>query len=281
MKILCTGGAGFIGSHLCELLSKDHTVWSLDNYFTGSKNNHVPNVEYITGHTKDIHKLNFKPDLIYHLAEYSRVEQSFDDHELVWDYNIDGTHAVIDFALQQNAKLVYAGSSTKFGDNGPNSSPYAYTKANNTQLVKNYGEWFGLKYAITYFYNVVGPREISVGPYATVIAKFLNKLRNNEKAVITLPGIQKRNFTHVLDTVEGLKLVGEMGDGDGYCIGAKESYSIIEIADMLDLNWEFSESEHRGNRLFANLDTSKMKELGWSQKHKLSDYLMSEKAKIL
>ena len=91
-KILVTGGAGFIGSHLCERLSKnlENEVYSLDNYFTGSINNHVSNVIYIKGDTNDINKLiTFCPHIVYHLGEYSRVEQSFDDIQKVWKYNKD------------------------------------------------------------------------------------------------------------------------------------------------------------------------------------------------
>ena len=92
-KILVTGGAGFVGGHLCERLSKDENneVYSLDNYFTGSEANHVDNVTYINGSTRDINKLiDFKPEMIYHLGEYSRVEQSFDDIEKVLEYNKEG-----------------------------------------------------------------------------------------------------------------------------------------------------------------------------------------------
>jgi nucleoside-diphosphate-sugar epimerase len=89
---LVTGGAGFVGSHLCERLVKDgHKVISLDNYFVGSKNNHVPGVEYREGHTKDITKhISEKPDIVYHLGEYSRVEISLTEPALVWDLNIYG-----------------------------------------------------------------------------------------------------------------------------------------------------------------------------------------------
>ena len=92
MKVLVTGGAGFIGSHLCETLAKDkNEVISLDNYSTGSENNHVDGVTYIKGETKNIEKLvNFAPDIIYHLGEYSRVEQSFDDIKKVWNSNKTG-----------------------------------------------------------------------------------------------------------------------------------------------------------------------------------------------
>ena len=131
-KILVTGGAGFIGSHLCERLVKNNEVISLDNYFTGSEKNHIDGVKYIKGNTRDVFKLiDFIPDIIYHLGEYSRVEQSFEDMRKVYEYNKTGTFEVLEFVRETSAKLIYAGSSTKFGDGGiaRNTSPYAWTKA--------------------------------------------------------------------------------------------------------------------------------------------------------
>ncbi len=115
-QILVTGGAGFIGSHLCQRLAmnSDYEVYSLDNYSTGTVENHVPKVTYISGETKDIGSLvNFKPDYIFHLGEYSRVEQSFEDIEKVWRYNKDGIFSVLEFCRSTGAKIIYAGSSTK------------------------------------------------------------------------------------------------------------------------------------------------------------------------
>ena len=173
-QILVTGGAGFVGSHLCEELAKNklNRVVSLDSYFSGSESNHVQNVEYIKGNTNDVEKLiNFKPDQIFHLGEYSRVEQSFEDIELVWQMNSEPILKILNFAKKNNSKLIYSGSSTKYGDDGlgRDMSPYAWIKAANSELVKNYSSWFGLEYAITYFYNVYGGREIKTGRYATLI----------------------------------------------------------------------------------------------------------------
>jgi len=280
-KILVTGGAGFIGSHLCERLvqNENYEIYSLDNYFTGSTENHVENVTYIKGNTKDIASLiNFTPDMIYHLGEYSRVEQSFDDMEKVWHYNKEGTFSVLEFVRHVGCKILYAGSSTKFGDGGlgRSASPYAWTKASNTELVKNYGAWFNVPYAITYFYNVYGAREIQTGKYATLIALFKEKRKNGEPLTIVSPGTQKRNFTHIDDIVSGLILVGENGYGDEFGIGSPEAYSIKEVAEMFDGEIQML-PERKGNRMTADVVTAKTEALGWKPTKKLKDYIMELK----
>jgi len=280
-QILVTGGAGFVGSHLCERLAKDgnNDVYSLDNYFTGSRLNHVPGVTYIEGSTTDIATLiHFSPDMVYHLGEYSRVEQSFDDIEKVWQYNKDGIFRVLEFVRKVGCKILYAGSSTKFGDGGlgRSASPYAWTKASNTELVQNYGAWFSVPYAITYFYNVYGPREIQVGRYATLIALFNEKMKNGEPLTIVSPGTQKRNFTHIDDIIDGLILVGENGYGDEYGIGSEEAYSIKEVAELYGARTEML-PERKGNRMVADVISSKTKKLGWKSKRKLEDYVEEQK----
>ncbi len=285
-KILVTGGAGFVGSHLCEkLLSLDNEVISLDNYFTGSEKNHIEGVEYIKGDTKDIFKLiDFTPDIIYHLGEYSRVEQSFEDMRIVYEYNKIGTFEVLEFTRKKGSKLIYAGSSTKFGDGGiaRNTSPYAWTKASNTELVINYGNWYNINYAITYFYNVYGLREIDKGKYATLIAIFKEKIKNGEPLTIVSPGTQKRNFTHIDDIVNGLILVGIDGYGDEFGIGSDEAFTILEVAQMF-LGMNIDEAikkgkvvmlpERRGNRMTAEVITDKTKYLGWKPKKHLKDWI--------
>lgn len=278
-KILVTGGAGFIGSHLCEKLhSLNYDVYSLDNYFTGKKSNHIPGVTYIEGSTKEISKLiDFKPSIVYHLGEYSRVEQSFEDIEELWNYNKDGIFSVLQFCIKNNSKIIYAGSSTKFGDKGlgRSQSPYAWCKASNSELVKNYGEWFNLKFAIVYFYNVYGPREISNGKYATLIGLFKEKVRKNQRLTVVSPGTQKRNFTHVEDIIEGLIMVGEKGAGDNYGIGSPESYTVLEIANIFNHPIVMI-PERAGNRMDADIDTSKTEALGWKPKWSVKDYLSTK-----
>ena len=141
-KVLVTGGAGFIGSHLCEkLYEKGYDVSSLDNYSTGSRDNHIEGVKYFKGDTRNINEIiTFSPETVYHLGEYSRVEQSFSDVEDVWKYNKDGTFSVLQFCREKSSKIVYAGSSTKYGDGGVDISPIAdCTKSQVWEMGKNLG----------------------------------------------------------------------------------------------------------------------------------------------
>ena len=278
MKVLITGGAGFIGSHFCQKMIKDeHKVVSLDNYSMGSKKNHIDGVAYIEGETKDIDKLiNFIPDIIYHFGEYSRVEQSFKDIDNVWESNMVGTFAVLKFCKKNKSKIIYAGSSTKFCNDleGRNLSPYSFTKASNVNLVKNFSDWFGIEYAIIYFYNVYGGREIKDGRYATLIAIFKQQYLNGDKLTVVSPGTQTRNFTYIDDVVKGIDLVGRDGAGDGYGIGSNEQFSILEIAKMFDTKIEFL-PERPGNRSGSDLMTSKIKKLGWSAKTSVRDHILN------
>lgn len=280
-KILVTGGAGFVGSHLCERLASDvgNSVVSLDNYFTGSEANHVPGVKYISGDTANIATIiDFVPDCIFHLGEYSRVEQSFGDMRKVWEYNTRGTFNVLEFARETACKLIYAGSSTKFGAGGVSvsSSPYAWSKSSNTELVKNYSDWFGLDYAITYFYNVYGGREINSGKYATLIGIFKEQWRKKEPLTIVKPGTQKRNFTHVDDIVDALILVGKYGKGDGFGIGSDEAFTVMQVAQMFGGNIEFL-PERRGNRPDASVITEKTMSLGWLPSKRLEEHIIEFK----
>jgi UDP-glucose 4-epimerase len=275
--ILVTGGAGFVGSHLCERLRDlGHEVTSLDNYFTGSILNHLPGVNYVHGSTEQILDVfrSRKFDLVYHLGEYSRVEQSFDDMEYVWNFNKVGTYEVLKYIRKSGAKLVYSGSSTKFADEheGYIQSPYAWSKASNTELVKQYSQWYDIDYAITYFYNVYGKREIKEGKYATLIAKYKMYSKEGKPLPVVLPGNQKRNFTHIDDIVNALILIGETGHGDEYGIGSPQEFTVLEVAKLFGVSIEFLEPR-KGNRMSAQVITEKTRKLGWEPKNELAKYI--------
>lgn len=280
--VIVTGGAGLIGPSLIERLLSKYAVVSLDNYFIGREENHVEGAKYVKGHTKDIEELLGKeaPKIIFHLGEYSRVEQSFQDIERVWETNVQGTFRVFEYWRKrglsgQGCKLIYAGSSTKFADGGlgRDQSPYAWMKASNTELVRNYGNWFNLRYAITYFYNAYGPRELSEGPYASVMGRFKKQFWAGEPITVVAPGTQQRNFTHVDDIARALYEVGERGEGDEYGIGSPESHSVLDIAKMFTDNIEML-PERPGNRMESIVDTTRVeKEFGWKPEHTVREYI--------
>ena len=275
--VVVTGGAGLIGPSLIELLLKKYRVVSLDNYFIGKKENHVEGAQYIDGHTRDMEKLlgNENPKIIFHLGEYSRTEQSFGDLNYVWEANVEGSFRVFEYWRKRKCKLVYAGSSTKFSDGGlgRHQSPYAWMKATNTELVQNYAKWFDLPYAITYFYNNYGPRELSKGPLASVMGRFKEQYWAKEAITVVAPGTQKRNFTYVGDTARALFMVGEGGEGDEYGIGSPDSHSVLEIAKMFTDNIVML-PERLGNRMDSIVDTTRIeKEFAWKPEMTVKQYI--------
>jgi len=282
--ILVTGGAGFVGSHLIEALVKDskNRVISLDNYFTGTKDNHVDGVEYREGHTKDMAMhVPEQIDTLFHLGEYSRVATSLDEPDVVWDLNMNGTHGVMEYWRKHKPKLIYAGSSTKFADErddgveGKNRAPYSWSKAANTDYIHNYGRWYDLPYSIAYFYNVYGPGERAGqydGAYGTVVETFKQCYLNKRPCMIHGTGEQTRAFTHVDDTVQGLLLIAEKGERDEYGISAKEVYSLLDVADMFGIECELRPPT-ASTRSSGACDTTKLKALGWQQQHTLEKYI--------
>lgn len=278
--IVVTGGAGFVGSHLCERLVADgHRVISLDNYFAGSIENHVAGVEYRTGHTKDIATLiSETPDIIYHLGEYSRVAKSLEEPDVVFGLNMEGTFGVLEFWREKKCKLVYAGSSTKGvgaredGVVGRDLAPYTWMKAVNTELVANYARWYELPYAIVYFYNVYGPRERTIEEYGTVIETWRQRTLRGETLQVREPGTQERAFTHVADTVDGIVLVGEKGEGDNFGIGTDEIFSLMDVAHMFGGKIEMLPAT-KTTRPSASVDSTKTRALGWESRKHLPEYI--------
>ena len=281
---LVTGGAGFVGSHVMARLLRDHPdaiAVSVDNYFTGSQDNHVddPRAIYIHASTVDIAKVWANeglpaPSVVFHMGEYSRIPQSFDDIDITWEYNLHGTKEVVKFAHAHSAKLVYAGSSSKFGNDGQdeNLNPYAWTKAKNVEYIQNFASWYGLDYVITYFYNVYGPRQIREGSYATVIGIFEDQYERGVPLTVVSPGTQTRDFTHIDDIIDGIVVCADRASGDGYLLGAGREWSILDVAELFGTPYELVPAK-RGERAHGRADSEKVRALGWKPKRSLDAYV--------
>ena len=283
-NILITGGAGFIGSNLVKFILKKNLarkIIILDNYSSGNKINHVTNnkVTYIRGDTKNIltNKKIVKNniDLIFHLAEFSRIVQSFQYFEKCWDSNIIGTKKVIELALLKKAKLIYSASSSKFGPKTNEFlSPYAWTKAKNVELIKCYKEWYGLDYVIAYFYNVYGPNQIRKNHMSAVIGIFEEQFVSNQPLTVVSPGSQKRDFTHVYDIVEGFIKAGFYKKNQEYQLASGKLYTIMQVAKMFESKIKVI-PQRPGERFSSkrdNLSKSK-KELNFKIKYNLKKYI--------
>ncbi len=284
IKILVTGGAGFVGSNLIEELSKskNYQITSLDCYFTGKQENHIEGVEYINGFTWDISKIfeDKKFDIIFHFGEYSRIVHSFDDIEFVTESILRGTPKVFEFAKKCSAKVIYSASSSKFGNNGKdeNLSPYAWMKSKMVELLKNYNKWFGLNFEICYFFNVYGPRQIYEGNYATVVAIFEKQFREGRKLTVVKPGTQSRDFTHVYDIVRGVISSIDKNMNYEWHLRSNKNLSIIELAERFG-EWEFIE-ERRGERFTSEMfksDTNQI--LNWDSRESLFNWIDEVKRK--
>jgi|TARA_R110000796_G_scaffold145835_1_gene262408 UDP-glucose 4-epimerase len=285
MDILVTGGAGFIGSNLIKSLVKKYpnsNIISVDNYFTGKKDNHIdsPNItyldisvtEYLDGGVRVI------PEIVYHFGEYSRIVKSFDDIDYLIETNLYSTSKLIEKCKQWGSKIIYSASSSKFGNEGKdeNLSPYAWVKAKMVELIKNYGIWYGLNYEIVYFYNVYGYGQIEYGDYATVIGIFERQYRNGEELTVVSPGTQERDFTHIKDIVEGTILTTYQNLNHEWYLRSGQPKTIIEVANLFG-EWTMVD-KRRGERQTADIvknDTQQL--LGWVPKNTIEDYILTIK----
>ena len=282
--IVITGGAGFVGSNLINFLIKNTNfqILSIDNYSTGKRKNHLKNknIKYIKGETKNIHNIlnSYKKRInsIFHFGEFARIYQSFLKMSECIDSNTIGTNAVFNFCLTNKIKLIYSATSASIGNNGndKNLSPYAFTKAKNLELLENLKKWFNFKFEILYFYNVYGPKQISVGDMATVIGIFEHQYKNKKPLTVVRPGTQSRRFTHIDDTIKACYKAWKLNKCRHYSITNKTSYTILQVAKLFKSKINFLPAR-RGERFASaltdmNLSNKVYKIFG---KIKLSEYV--------
>jgi UDP-glucose 4-epimerase len=244
-KVFVTGGAGFIGYHLCNKLSTltdDLTIY--DNLSSGKMENvkDNPKAKFVEGDILDVKKLCSQPktDLIYHLAAQVVVPYSMENPLIDFEINAKGTLCVLEKARKDDAKLVFASSAAVYGNPTqlPTSEDYGFhpfscyglSKVVGEEYCEMYKEQYGLDIVITRFANVYGLR------CHGVIHDFLEKLaKNPNKLEIIGTGQQSRDLVHVSDVVELLATVGslESANGQTYNVGLGKTTKIIDLAKLM------------------------------------------------
>ncbi len=288
-KVVVTGGAGFIGSHLVEALLKEgFDVHVVDNYAGGKREDRIH--EGATYHEVDIRDYDKLAPIIngatyvFHGAALPRVQYSIEQPLLTYSVNVQGTASVLRAAKEGGVKrVIYAASSSAYGDQErlPLSedlpalpkSPYGLQKHIGELLCSNWSEMYDLPTVSLRYFNVYGPRFDPEGPYALVIGKFLTQKRDGKPLTITGDGTNTRDFTHVSDVVRANLLAMEsdaVGKGEVLNIGAGRNVSIRDLAAMI--GGETISIEPRHEPAHTKADITRAKELlGWSPTVRLEE----------
>ena len=277
MRILVTGGLGFVGSTLVDrLIELGNNVTVIDNLSSVSSSkdhkNHL--ATYLIDDIKNINKINFEKKfaVIYHLAGLARIQPSFENPLAYVEVNIGGTAIICELAKNHNAKLIYSSSSSI--NNGKHKTPYTFSKWGGEEVLKTWRECYNLSASICRFYNVYGPREPKTGNYATVIRKFTRQYECEEPLTIVGDGEQRRDFTHVNDIVEGLIKVALHNQNDLFHLGRGVNYSINELASMFKYDNIQYVPLRKGEGLVTLADYQKtFTKLGWEASYNLEDYI--------
>jgi len=275
-NILVTGGAGFVGTNLVKrLVEEGHNVTSIDNYYTGLKENHQEGVTYIEKDICDIDDYstygNF--DLVYHLAAIARIQPSFNLPLEYFNSNSVATYKLALYCAKNNIPLQFAGSSSHHS--GKFKNPYTFSKDVSEEIVQLCQEHYGLNATITRFYNVYGPHHLKEGGYCTVIGKWEKAIEDGEPITIYGDGTKRRDFTHIDDIVDALILIQDK-HAWGYLfeLGRGVNYSIKEVADMFEYdNIVYEENKPGEAETTLCEDTLAKDILGWVPTKNLTDYI--------
>ncbi|MGC9107307.1 MAG: NAD-dependent epimerase/dehydratase family protein [Infirmifilum sp.] len=248
LRILVTGGAGFIGSHLVKtLVHRGHNVKVLDNLSTGSLDNLIEvldSIEFIKGDIRDYNLVEETirgTDVVIHLAALIDVAESIVKPDLYFDVNIKGTYNLVK-ASRDISVFLFVSSSAVYGeqmklpiseDSPVNpKSPYAASKISGEAFVASFSDLYNYRPIIFRLFNVYGPKQSKA--YAGVITEFLRRVSKGEAPVIFGDGTQSRDFVHVSDIVEAIILALENYKAKGiYNIGSGKAVTINELAEII------------------------------------------------
>ncbi|MEA1864989.1 MAG: SDR family oxidoreductase [Euryarchaeota archaeon] len=248
MKIVITGGSGFIGSNLAEELAKKHEVVIIDDLSTGRVENVKDlDLELVRGSITDpeLLKENFRGvDYVFHQAALPSVQRSIEDPVLANEVNICGTLNVLVAARGAGVKkVIYASSSAVYGDmpelpkrenmKPDPKSPYAVAKLAGEYYCKVFNEIYGLKTVALRYFNVYGPRQDPSSDYAAVIPKFVNRIMAGKGPIIYGDGEQTRDFTFVRDVVQANVLAMESDATGVFNVATGTRISINDLAGMV------------------------------------------------
>ena len=274
MKVLVTGGAGFVGTNLIKrLLEEGHEVVSIDNYSTGLESNHQDGAEYLNYDIRNITSYDWiKPEFVFHMAAIARIQPSFEKPQVYFEVNALGTMRLVDWCAKSGVPVVYAGSSSKHS--GRYKNPYTFSKDLGEDIIKLYQQHYQLKASIARFYNVYGPNQLTEGGYTTLIGRWINSWYKQEKFVIYGDGEQRRDFTHVDDIVDALTLVMyKQTYGYEFELGRGKNYSVNEVLQMFQQTAEYLSARPGEALTTLNTDNTAREVLGWKPTRNLTDYL--------
>ena len=283
MRVLVTGGLGFVGSHLVDHLSqkKGWKIVVMDNLCSesSSKSYMRDDVEYWVDDVRNLNSykyINENFDVIYHLAALARIQPSFKDPLTYMGTDIMGTSHVLEFARRCSAKVIYAGSSSAYA--GPMLNPYAFAKYTGAQLCELYNKVYGMSTVTARCFNVYGERQPTSGPYATVVGVFEKLSREKKSLTVTGTGEQRRDFTHVSDIVSGFDLLGKQAwNAEVFQLGTGKNYSINELAGFFSKDINYIPARP-GEAWITLADSSEMEEkTGWKPLVNLEDYVSEYK----